>query len=888
MPDTVLNHCSCESRSFTENAGANCGIGPEGFEQGNQCAKDAGGSHRQSLSRSGRDKSPPSYSLKTADRIHKGFSKQEFELKTMSLGDVTPSQSGEDYENASSKHLSKHISKYDSTGRKEDYDPILVDENLKILDGNHRHAARKMAGLKKIDVWVPKKRVSNDRQTENVFCATGEGGGVDPSCGKEGGKSVREHFGTRTPAMKQRIKTVEHGPVGFLANRTPEEALQEIAQIKELHTKDLEHLKRVADAKEELTGVHEQSWRHAEALAGRTIRADEWAKTLGVPQKESYVRQLQESEDAIKWLVKQSNKKKSVDNESPEYQTLVSNFSSGKIRREKQGGREFIVAPMTMIVSGVLNGSRGPLYYPPEEVGKNPHIWNGMPILCRHPINGNSGRDPQVWNEQGIGTVYFSKYGNGKLTAEAWVDVDNCTRIDKRIIESLLTNGKLELSTGLYGDFEEVSGDYNGVPYKFVVRNIGADHLAILPDQTGACSLRDGCGVNNSSNLILNKLKDFIELIENGEVSSEKACQILEDGTAQGHPLTDDQKKFFGAKCGQKTENAFCPTGKGGGVDPTCGKDGGGSSEDHEEVRVDQLKKGDISIGPHGDEYEIGKIEDDPDEEGSRRITMVKKNGKPVTGRGADFARFDSVWKIKKRPTNNQESQDETDTGSSVTNEEEPEMAKLKDTERKSIIDNLVKNEAWKDSQELLGKMSDAQLQSLAPKKVENCGGDMKQPEAPPADNVPVEDEEEEAFPPKKPVANAKKSVSLAEYLAATPEELKPIIQNALKSQMQEKQRLIKQIVENESNEFSEDQLKKMDVDMLRPIANLAKGKKPAETEEEAIYNFIGAAGGPVEMELPRKRYQLTEKEKKGSPIMNVDWEAESKSHDSKFYSSVK
>jgi hypothetical protein len=37
-----------------------------------------------------------------------------------------------------------------------------------------------------------------------------------------------------------------------------------------------------------------------------------------------------------------------------------------------------------------------------------------------------------------------------------------------------------------------------GRPYNFVARNYRPDHLAILPDQRGACSIEDGCGLNTN------------------------------------------------------------------------------------------------------------------------------------------------------------------------------------------------------------------------------------------------------------------------------------------------------------------------------------------------------------------------------------------------------
>ena len=88
-------------------------------------------------------------------------------------------------------------------------------------------------------------------------------------------------------------------------------------------------------------------------------------------------------------------------------------------------GREHVVVPMAMIVPGVLSGSKGALFYPPEEVQKDPTPWNGMPITVGHPVrNGKnvSARDPEVLDSQGIGTVLKARTGD-KLRAEAWIDV---------------------------------------------------------------------------------------------------------------------------------------------------------------------------------------------------------------------------------------------------------------------------------------------------------------------------------------------------------------------------------------------------------------------------------------------------------------------------------
>ena len=54
----------------------------------------------------------------------------------------------------------------------------------------------------------------------------------------------------------------------------------------------------------------------------------------------------------------------------------------------------------------------------------------------------------------------------------------------------------MELSTGLFTDNDETAGvSPKGRNYEAVARNHRPDHMAVLPDQVGACSINDGCGV---------------------------------------------------------------------------------------------------------------------------------------------------------------------------------------------------------------------------------------------------------------------------------------------------------------------------------------------------------------------------------------------------------
>lgn len=184
---------------------------------------------------------------------------------------------------------------------------------------------------------------------------------------------------------------------------------------------------------------------------------------------------------------------------------ILANFA-GTVRRETLNGRSYLVVPLTMIVHDVLSGNNGPLYYPPEEF-ENASTWNHMPIVVRHPYHHGrptSARQPDVLNKSGIGFVFEAKPSSSgeALVAEGWFDIEATKRIHPGIYSDLEAGRQIELSTGLRADYERApsGASYNNKPYKYIVRNMQPDHLAVLPDQVGACSLTMGCGVHVTTN----------------------------------------------------------------------------------------------------------------------------------------------------------------------------------------------------------------------------------------------------------------------------------------------------------------------------------------------------------------------------------------------------
>jgi len=177
---------------------------------------------------------------------------------------------------------------------------------------------------------------------------------------------------------------------------------------------------------------------------------------------------------------------------------LASNLrASGSVRWAELEGRKHAIVPVVMAGVGVLNGSKGPLFYPAEEHEKTASDWNGKPIVVYHAeLDGRevSAASPEIFERQRVGVIFNARWESGKLRADAWIDEAKANVVDPRVMRTILTNSVMEVSTGLKVDVRNESGDYGGTPYDGIAVNYRPDHLALLPDQIGAYSIADGGG----------------------------------------------------------------------------------------------------------------------------------------------------------------------------------------------------------------------------------------------------------------------------------------------------------------------------------------------------------------------------------------------------------
>lgn len=164
-------------------------------------------------------------------------------------------------------------------------------------------------------------------------------------------------------------------------------------------------------------------------------------------------------------------------------------------RQETIDDIEYYIAPCVALVPGVRNGSLIEI----DTLSKTVEQWNNTPLMLNHPkdINGNYIlADAKEAKKFDIGVFKYPKIEDNRLKGECWVDVEKCAKLPQGdTLLGLIENGSpIECSIGFLAIFTEKIGNFNGVEYNEVIDYIAPDHLALLPNDRGACSWDDGCG----------------------------------------------------------------------------------------------------------------------------------------------------------------------------------------------------------------------------------------------------------------------------------------------------------------------------------------------------------------------------------------------------------
>ena len=223
--------------------------------------------------------------------------------------------------------------------------------------------------------------------------------------------------------------------------------------------------------------------------------------------------------------------------------TAKSELLGKSVRHDTLDGRDHLVVPVVMIVDGVMNNA----LVTHEEYAKYVSSWDGRPVPVMHPQkNGQyvSANSADIIQRNVIGTVFNSRLDANKLKAELWIDVEKAERLGHgAVVNSLESGGILEVSTGYFSDKEKKAGSFNGQSYVEVHRNIRPDHLAILPNEEGACSVMDGCGTR------VNKISPTAAALgQSTNCKCNGGTMPLDKETAEGlkaNGMNDEQIKVF-------------------------------------------------------------------------------------------------------------------------------------------------------------------------------------------------------------------------------------------------------------------------------------------------------------------------------------------------------
>jgi hypothetical protein len=174
--------------------------------------------------------------------------------------------------------------------------------------------------------------------------------------------------------------------------------------------------------------------------------------------------------------------------------------SAGPVRTEELMGRPYRVFPAVLVREQVLHNNLGHTFLPAEEIRASVEAWNGIPVVIRHPQSRGvpvSARSPEVLNARGAGFLFRARYEDAALHADVFLDMERAADIpDTGDVINRVDSGDVgELSTGFGTTVENVKGTWGGQAFDLILRAIQPDHLALLPDEVGACSVADGCGL---------------------------------------------------------------------------------------------------------------------------------------------------------------------------------------------------------------------------------------------------------------------------------------------------------------------------------------------------------------------------------------------------------
>ena len=236
-------------------------------------------------------------------------------------------------------------------------------------------------------------------------------------------------------------------------------------------------------------------------------------------------------------------------------------FETDKIKTvQGSDGREYLVAPMVAIKEGVLDGTpkNNAMFYSKDVLEESLSHWNGKPLVMGHPMDGT---EPVLANQiefidsNGVGNVFNARMLADKLILDARIDVEAAREKGYgEFIDKIKSGETVEVSTG---HRVGVNRNDKNKDYVWDVLWIDPDHMAILMEQVGACSIEDGCGIpraNQSGCSCLSCTKEGVNSMSDSEkqVAQKEGGGTEETQNAEEKEMSPEQKKKAAAEEAKK------------------------------------------------------------------------------------------------------------------------------------------------------------------------------------------------------------------------------------------------------------------------------------------------------------------------------------------------
>ncbi len=174
---------------------------------------------------------------------------------------------------------------------------------------------------------------------------------------------------------------------------------------------------------------------------------------------------------------------------------------SVKTRTEFANGKTWLVAPVVMLVEGVVNGEKITV----DVMRRSVSAWNGRPVTLNHPKEGAfpiSANTPSVLDQMQIGTIFNVTVEGEKMKGEIWFDIVRMQQIGGKaaqLLAAVQQDERIEVSTAYFAKVAAGQGTFKGEDFDGIQTDIIPDHFAVLTDEEGACNWEDGCGIRAAS-----------------------------------------------------------------------------------------------------------------------------------------------------------------------------------------------------------------------------------------------------------------------------------------------------------------------------------------------------------------------------------------------------